>query len=83
MLYTRQMAYAVRNIKKPYKNLKVSISDCSDHLEVLVFEDNIDTFSELEKMNIMEYLIMVENVLNSFPNITALIAGVPSRQNNN
>lgn len=79
MIYTKEMAKAIRAIPKPYKDFKVGISDCGSHLEILTKESEVMAFSQDQRANILEYLTMIEKVLNSFPGTKAFLAGVNAK----
>jgi hypothetical protein len=66
MTYTVEMAKAIRLVPKPYKNFKVGISDCETHIEILVKEEEIMQFSVDQRVIIMEYLTVLENIIKSF-----------------
>ncbi len=78
MLYSREMAKSIRQIKAPYKGIRLAISDAGDHLEILVREENIMSFSVDQRVAILEYLTMIETMLNSFPGVKAVVAGIPN-----
>ncbi len=78
MIYTRNMGLAVRSIKPPYPKIKMHIVDCGTYLGVRIYEKNINKFSELQKISVMEYCYQVRDILSSFPNIVAHLEGVPA-----
>lgn len=66
ILYTKEMAKAIRQIKAPYKGIKLDIRRRPNYLAVVVHEDNIMEFSQEQRMNIMEYLLQIRTMLQNF-----------------
>lgn len=60
------MAKRIRDIKCPVKNLKLDIRARSNYLALTVYESNIMEFNENQRMNIMEYLLLVRNLIMSY-----------------
>lgn len=66
MLYNKQIANAIREIKSPYPNLKLSVVEYPGMLSLRVYEENIAEFNEMQHISIMEYLNILRNVIESF-----------------
>jgi predicted methyltransferase len=64
--YTVDMAKKVRDIKCPVKNLRLDIRARPNYLALTVYESNIMEFNESQRMNIMEYLLLVRNLITSY-----------------
>lgn len=77
--YTNQIKEAVHELMalKPYPTLKFAIAEYPNTLAVRVFKHNIDTFTELQYQNIIEYLVLVRDTIRSF-GVSCDIEGVGS-----
>lgn len=64
--YTLEMAKKIREIKVPVKHLKMDIRARPNYLAVTVFEDNIMEYNESQRMQVMEYLLLVRNLIMSY-----------------
>lgn len=64
--YDIDMAKAVRRIKKPVKGLVMDIRGLPEFLAVSVYEENIMEYNDSQREAIMEYLIMVREVIRSY-----------------
>ena len=64
--YTVDMAKKVRDIKCPVKNLKMDIRARPNYLALTVYESNIMEFNENQRMNVMEYLLLVRKLIMSY-----------------
>jgi len=64
--YTKQMAKAIREIKAPYKGIKLDIRKRPNYIALTVHEDNIMEFSQEQRMNIMDYLLQVRSMIQNF-----------------
>jgi len=60
------MAKKIRDIKCPVKNLRLDIRARPNYLALTVYESNIMEFNESQRMNIMEYLLLVKNLITSY-----------------
>ena len=60
------MAQAVRRIKQPVKGLVVDVRGLPQFLAVSVYEENIMEYNDGQREAIMEYLIMVREVIRSY-----------------
>lgn len=64
--YTKEMAKAIRQVKAPYKGVIIDIRRRPNYLAVVVHEENIMEFSQEQRMNIMEYLLQVREMIQNF-----------------
>ena len=64
--YTVEMAKKVRSIKPPVKNLILDIRARPNYLALTIYESNIMEFNESQRMQIMEYLLMVRQLIQSY-----------------
>lgn len=60
------MAQAVRRIKQPVKGLVMDIRGLPQFLAVSVYEENVMEYNDGQREAIMEYLIMVREVIRSY-----------------
>jgi hypothetical protein len=66
IIYSLDMAQAVRRIKQPVKGLVMDIRGLPQFLAVSVYEENIMEYNDGQREAIMEYLIMVREVIRSY-----------------
>jgi hypothetical protein len=66
IIYSLDMAQAVRRIKQPVKGLVMDIRGLPQFLTVSVYEENIMEYNDGQREAIMEYLIMVREVIRSY-----------------
>lgn len=66
ILYTKEMAKAIREVKPPFTGIKLDIRKRPNYIALTVHEDNIMEFSESKRMQIMEYLIQVRTMVQNF-----------------
>lgn len=64
--YTVQMAKDIRKIKCPVKNLIMDIRARPNYLAVTVYEDNVMEFNESQRFQIMEYLLLVRQLIMAY-----------------
>jgi len=64
--YTIDMAKRVRDIKCPVKGLMLDVRARPNYLALTVYESNIMEYSESQRMNVMEYLLMVRKLIQSY-----------------
>jgi hypothetical protein len=64
--YTLEMAKKIRGIKVPVKHLRLDIRARPNYLALTVYEDNIMEHNESQRMQIMEYLLMVRELIMSY-----------------
>ena len=66
IFYSLDMAQAVRRIKQPVKGLVMDIRGLPQFLAVSVYEENVMEYNDGQREAIMEYLIMVREVIRSY-----------------
>jgi len=64
--YTIDMAKKIRDIKCPVKNLRMDVRARPNYLALTVYESNIMEFNESQRMQVMEYLLLVRNLIMSY-----------------
>ena len=64
--YTIDMAKKIRDIKCPVKNLLMDVRARPNYLALTVYESNIMEFNESQRMQVMEYLLLVRNLIMSY-----------------
>jgi len=57
---------AIRHIKAPVKRLTVDVVTHPDYLGLRVYEDEVMEYDVNDRMNIMEYLLMLKKIVDSF-----------------
>lgn len=60
------MQLAVRKIKKPYPALRVGFVECDGYIGVRVWENQIMSMGVDQRVNVLEYLNLVQATLESF-----------------
>lgn len=64
--YTTEMARKIRNVKPPVKNLLMDVRARPNYLALTVYESNIMEYNESQRMQVMEYLLLVRELIMSF-----------------
>jgi len=64
--YTVDMAKKIRDVKVPVKGLIMDIRARPNYLALTVYESNIMEYNESQRMHIMEYLLMVRKLIQSY-----------------
>ena len=64
--YTIDMASKVRQIKPPVKDLILDVRARPNYLALTVYESNIMEYSENKRAAIMEYLLLVRQLIQSY-----------------
>ncbi len=64
--YTLKMAKDIRAIKVPVKNLKMDIRARPNYLALTVYEDNIMEMNESQRWQVMEYLLLVRDLIKAY-----------------
>jgi hypothetical protein len=64
--YSVEMAKKVREIKVPVKGLKLNIIARPNYLALTVYEENVMEYNESQRMQLMEYLLMVRSLIQSY-----------------
>jgi hypothetical protein len=66
IFYNVEMAKAIRKIKVPVKRLKMDVRARPNYLALTVYEDNIMEYNESKRMQIMEYLVLCRQLIESY-----------------
>jgi len=64
--YTVEMAKKIREIKVPVKGLKMEVRARPNYLALTVYEDNVMEYNESQRMQLMEYLLLVRELIISY-----------------
>ena len=64
--YTVEMAKKIRDLKVPVKGLKMDIRARPNYLAITVYEDNVMEYNESQRMQLMEYLLLVRQLIQSY-----------------
>jgi hypothetical protein len=64
--YDIGMAKAIRQLKQPVRGLKMDIIARPNYLAVTVYESNIMEYNDSQRADIMEYLLLVRQVIQSY-----------------
>ena len=64
--YTVEMAKKIREIKVPVKGLKMEIRARPNYLAITIFEDNVMEYNESQRMQLMEYLLLVRQLVMAY-----------------
>jgi hypothetical protein len=64
--YTVDMAKKIRGIKPPVKNLVLDIRARPNYLALTVYESNIMEYNETQRMAVMDYLLLVRKLIQSY-----------------
>lgn len=60
------MAKKVREVKVPVKNLTLDVRARPNYLALTVYESNVMEYSESQRMALMEYLLLVRKLIQSY-----------------
>lgn len=75
MIYTKEMAKAIREIPQPIK-IKLAIVDCGNYYGIRVYEKDIMQYDIDKRIAIHQYLFTVQDMLKSF-GLNAILEGHP------
>ena len=64
--YDIGMAKAVRQLKQPVKGLKMDVVARPNYLALTVYESNIMEYNDGQRADIMEYLLLVRQLIQSY-----------------
>lgn len=64
-LYTEEVAKIFKTIRPPYPNFIVDMVEYQDCLALRVYKDNIESFSENQKVALAEYLYRIRDAIRS------------------
>ena len=60
------MAKAIRKVEMPVKGLKMDVRARPNYLALTVYEENIMEYNESKRMQIMEYLLLCKQLIESY-----------------
>ena len=60
------MAKKIRGMKPPVKNLLLDVRARPNYLALTVYESNIMEYNESQRMQVMEYLLLVRKLIQSY-----------------
>lgn len=60
------MARKLRDIKRPVKDLKLDIKAMPEWLALVVYEENVMQYDETRRGDILEYLVICKNLIESY-----------------
>ena len=66
IFYNVDMAKSIRKIKMPVKDLKMDVRARPNYLALTVYEENIMEYNESKRMQIMEYLLLCKQLIESY-----------------
>lgn len=66
IFYNLNMAKALRKIKPPYKNLVVDVRTRPNYIALVIYEQDIMEYEVDQRVNIMEYLMLMRKVIESY-----------------
>jgi len=64
--YTVEMAKKIRDIKPPVKGLILDVRARPNYLALTVYESNIMEYNETQRMAVMDYLLLVRQLIQSY-----------------
>ncbi|QZE11517.1 hypothetical protein SEA_JADA_177 [Streptomyces phage Jada] len=64
-LYTPEVQKVFKTIKPPYPNFIVDMVEYQDYLALRVYKDNIESFSDNQKVALAEYLYRLRDAIRS------------------
>ncbi|QWT30042.1 hypothetical protein SEA_TUNATARTARE_174 [Streptomyces phage TunaTartare] len=81
--YTPTVQKIFKTIRPPYPNFIVDIVEYPDYLALRVYKDNVESFSEPQKIGLSEYLYRLRDTIRSEVNchIEGVTDAPPSRRN--
>lgn len=62
-LYTSEVQRIFKTTKQPFRGLVVDLVEHQDYLELRVYKDNIESFSEPQKVALADYLYKVRDAI--------------------
>jgi len=63
--YTPAVQRIFKNMKCPQQGFIVDLVEYGDYLALRVYRDNIESFSEMQKLSIAEYLYQLRDAIRS------------------
>lgn len=83
--YTPTVEKLFKTIKSPYPGFIVDMAEYPDYLALRVYKDNVESFSESQKVALSEYLYRLRDAIRSEVNchIEGVTDAPPSRKSRN
>lgn len=60
------MARKIREIKVPVKGLQLDVRARPNYLALTVYEENVREYNETQRMALMDYLLLVRKLIQSY-----------------
>lgn len=76
VVYTKQMAKSLREIKKPFPGIIIDIAEYPEFLTIRMYEDNIMSFDINQRVLITDYISLVRKMIESY-GVRCEFEGVP------
>lgn len=64
--FTQEMRAAVRAVKPPYAGIAIDFVEFPDYLAIRIYENQIMSLSDGQKVSVLEYLHKLRDILISF-----------------
>jgi hypothetical protein len=64
--FTKEMSMAVHRLKPPYKGLIIDFVEHEKYVGIRIYENQIMSMNEMQKVSIMEYLQLLRTTIESF-----------------
>jgi hypothetical protein len=74
--YNKNMAKAIRQIKKPFPGIVIDIAEYPEFLTIRMYEDNIMSFDINQRVLITDYISLVRKMIESY-GVRCEFEGVP------
>ena len=79
VFYSKEMALKLRELKKPAHNLQLDIVKYPEFLAIRLYEDNFKQYDGSLKLQIIEYIENVKNIIESF-GVRCELEGAPGER---
>ena len=76
VVYNREMAKSVRQVKPPFPGIVIDIAEYPEFLTIRMYEDNIMSFDINQRVTITDYITLVRKVIESY-GVRCEFEGVP------
>ena len=64
--FTKEMSLAVHQIRPPYRGMIVDFVEFPNYIGIRIYENQIMSMSESQKVSVMEYLQLLRTTIESF-----------------
>lgn len=83
--YNDNVKRIFKTLRPPYPNFIVDVAEYPDYLALRVYKDNVESFSENQKVSLAEYLYKLRDAIRSEVNchIEGVTDAPPSRKSRN